>query len=76
MFTFNCKGRLLVIDKPIVMGIINVTPDSFYEGSKADSTTAVLQKAEKMLAEGASILDIGGQSTHRSEERRVGKECA
>jgi dihydropteroate synthase len=63
MFTFNCKGRLLVIDKPIVMGIINVTPDSFYEGSRADSTTAVLQKAEKMLAEGASILDIGGQST-------------
>ena len=63
MFTFNCKGRLLVIDKPIVMGIINVTPDSFYEGSRADSATAVLQKAEKMLAEGASILDIGGQST-------------
>lgn len=63
MFTLNCKGRLLVVDKPLVMGIINLTPDSFYSGSRFSGTDAVLAQAEKMLDEGASILDIGGQST-------------
>ncbi|HEX8460774.1 MAG TPA: dihydropteroate synthase [Segetibacter sp.] len=63
MFTLNCKGRLLVIDQPIVMGIINITPDSFYKGSRTESTDDILRLAEKMLKEGATILDIGGQST-------------
>ncbi len=63
MFTLNCKGRLLTIDKPIVMGIINVTPDSFYSGARQPTIDAALQKAEQMLQEGAVILDIGGQST-------------
>jgi dihydropteroate synthase len=63
MFTLNCKGRLLVIDNPIVMGIINITPDSFYAGSRKQDEHAVLQQAEKMIADGATILDIGGQST-------------
>jgi dihydropteroate synthase len=63
MYTFNCNGRLLVIDEPVVMGIINVTPDSFYSGSRQQHTNAILQQAEKMLKEGATILDIGGQST-------------
>jgi dihydropteroate synthase len=63
MFTLNCKGRLLSAEKPLVMGIINTTPDSFFEGSRQPATTALLQKAAQMLAEGASILDIGGQST-------------
>jgi dihydropteroate synthase len=63
MFTLNCKGRLLVLDKPVVMGIINVTPDSFYTKSRFTGTDAVLEVAEKMLSEGATILDIGGQST-------------
>jgi dihydropteroate synthase len=63
MFTLNCKGRLLSAVKPLVMGIINTTPDSFFEGSRQPSTTALVQKAAQMLAEGASILDIGGQST-------------
>lgn len=69
MFTLNCKGRLLVIDKPIVMGIINVTPDSFYAGSRTASVDAALQTAEKMLAEGAAILDVGGQSTRPNSEQ-------
>ncbi len=60
MFTLNCKGRLLVINQPIVMGIINVTPDSFYSGSRHSSLNAVLKQAERMLNDGASILDIGG----------------
>lgn len=63
MFTLNCKGRLLVIDKPIVMGIINITPDSFYSNSRKSGVATILQQAEKMLAEGAIILDIGGHST-------------
>ncbi|MDB5212029.1 MAG: folP [Sediminibacterium sp.] len=63
MFTLNCKGRLLEFSSPIVMGIINATPDSFYSGSRKQSVTDALHTAEKMLVEGAVILDIGGQST-------------
>jgi len=62
MLGLNCKGRLLVIHEPLVMGIINTTPDSFFQGSRA-SSDAVLHRAEKMISEGADILDLGGQST-------------
>src|SRR5437764_1471052 len=63
MFTLNCKGRLLVIDKPIVMGIINATPDSFYEGSRFQGVDGILKQAEKMIKEGAAVIDLGAQST-------------
>ena len=63
MYTLNCKGKLLPLDKPWVMGIINTTPDSFYEGSRNQDVAMVLAQAKKMLREGATILDIGGQST-------------
>jgi dihydropteroate synthase len=72
MFTLNCKGRLLVIKKPIVMGILNVTPDSFYSGSRVTETD-ILKRAEKMLSDGATILDIGAQST-RPGSTQVGAE--
>ena len=62
MFTLNCKGKLLVIDEPIVMGVINITPDSFFSGSRS-AEDEVLFCAEKMIEEGAAILDVGGQST-------------
>lgn len=62
MFTLNCKGKLLVIDEPIVMGVINITPDSFFSGSRSVEDE-VLFRAEKMIEEGAAVLDIGGQST-------------
>ena len=52
-----------MIDKPVVMGIINATPDSFYQDSRAAATDTALQSAEHMLADGAFFLDIGGQST-------------
>ena len=68
MFTLNCKGRLLVIDKPLVMGIINVTPDSFYGGSRFNGIDGISAQAEKMLAEGADMIDIGGQSTRPGSE--------
>lgn len=63
MYTLNCKGRLLVVDKPLIMGIINTTPDSFYEGSRFMGGDGLLKQAENMLQAGAAILDIGGQST-------------
>lgn len=63
MFTLNCKGRLLVVDKPLVMGIINATPDSFYSNSRQQTTAAIVQQATDMLQHGAAILDIGGQSS-------------
>ena len=68
MFTLNCKGRLLTIDKPLVMGIINITPDSFYAGSRTNEYE-VLKKAEQMVKDGADIIDIGGQSTRPGSER-------
>ncbi|MFV0607276.1 MAG: dihydropteroate synthase [Niabella sp.] len=63
MFTLNCNGRLLTIDSPIVMGVINVNNDSFYSGSRQTIEKDILATAETMLEEGATILDIGGQST-------------
>jgi len=68
MFTLNCKGRLLVIDKPLVMGIINATPDSFYGGSRFNGVDGIVAQAEKMLTDGADIIDIGGQSTRPGSE--------
>ncbi|MCX8020608.1 MAG: dihydropteroate synthase [Chitinophagaceae bacterium] len=69
MFTLNCRGRLLTMEKPVVMGVINLTPDSFYEKSRTAGTDEALQKAEEMLNAGAMILDIGGQSTRPGSER-------
>lgn len=68
MFTLNCKGRLLVIDKPIVMGIINTTPDSFYKNSRIQQADSLLERATSLLSQGATILDIGGQSTRPGSE--------
>ena len=63
MFTLNCKGTLLVLDKPLVMGIINVNDTSFYAASRQHSIEQILATAEQMLQDGAAILDVGGQST-------------
>ena len=63
MFTLNCKGKLITTDVPLVMGIINATPDSFYRGDLNNGMDGILMLAKKMINEGATILDIGGQST-------------
>lgn len=63
MFTLNIRGKLLCIEKPMVMGILNATPDSFYQGDLARGIEGMLEKAHQMIEEGAGILDIGGQST-------------
>ena len=69
MLSINCKGKLISFDQPIVMGIINMTPDSFYAGSRKRELDAVVQTAGKMLEEGATFIDIGGQSTRPGSER-------
>jgi dihydropteroate synthase len=61
--SLNCKGQLLDLSHPTVMGILNVTPDSFFDGGKLADFSAVLKQAEQMLHDGASILDIGGASS-------------
>ena len=61
--TLNCGGKLLYLDPPIVMGILNLTPDSFYDGGKYQSDKKILQQAEKMLNEEAEILDLGAMSS-------------
>ncbi|MEH6765691.1 MAG: dihydropteroate synthase [Aequorivita antarctica] len=63
MQTLNCRGKLIDLSLPKVMGIINVTTDSFYDGGKTYSEKEILKQAEKMLSEGATFLDIGGYST-------------
>jgi dihydropteroate synthase len=74
MYTLNCKGKLLVIEKPLVMGIINVTPDSFYDQHLHNGSDAVIALAKQMINDGADILDIGGQSTRPGSERITAKD--
>ena len=63
MSTINCKGKLIDLSQPKVMGILNLTPDSFYDGGKLTSDRTILEKVEKMLLEGATFIDIGGYSS-------------
>ena len=56
----DCNGRALVLDRPRVVGIVNVTPDSFSDGGQHDSLDAAYAHALKLVEEGADMLDIGG----------------
>ena len=69
MTQINCKGELICFDTPKVMGILNITPDSFYAQSRT-TPAEVLRKAEQMLEEGATFVDIGGYSS-RSNAQEV-----
>lgn len=62
-YTINVRGALMTFDTPRVMGILNVTPDSFYEASRVADGDSLLLRARKMVADGADILDIGACST-------------
>lgn len=66
--TLTVNGRLIDLSKPKVMGILNITPDSFYDGGKYNSETALLHRAESMLKDGATFLDIGGYSSRPGAE--------
>lgn len=69
MHTLYFKGKQLTLQQPVVMGILNTTPDSFYSGSCIQQKDNALFTAEKMLREGAVFIDIGGQSTRPDSEK-------
>ena len=74
--TLNCNGKLVDISSPKVMGILNCTPDSFFDGGKYNNESDILQQVEKMLLEGATFIDVGAYSsrpgaTHISEEEEL-----
>lgn len=69
MFTLNFKGKLISFEKPLVMGILNLTNDSFYEGSRLFHFDEMAKKAAQMVKEGVDILDIGAQSTRPGSQR-------
>lgn len=62
-FSLNCRGRLLRLEQPCVMGILNVTPDSFYDGGKCTEESAIRKRVAQLCAEGAAIIDVGGASS-------------
>lgn len=66
--TINCRGRLISLNTPKVMGILNCTPDSFYDGGRNNSMSKLLQQAGKMLADGADFIDIGAYSSKPNAE--------
>jgi dihydropteroate synthase len=66
--TINCKGKLIDLSTPKVMGILNVTPNSFYDGGKHIDEKSILLQVEKMLLEGATFIDIGGYSSKPNAE--------
>ena len=72
--TLNLRGNLESLDRPWVMGILNITPDSFYAASRMEQPRSLLDQAEKMLAEGAKILDIGGYSSRPGADHISEKE--
>lgn len=61
--TINVRGQLMTFDRPKVMGILNVTPDSFFDGGRYNQHDAMMKRIDQMLADGADIIDVGGYST-------------
>jgi len=68
-YSLNLHGRLVTIDRPWVMGIINVTPDSFYSGSRVNDERSLVERVRQMLDEGADVLDVGACSTRPGSEQ-------
>ena len=66
--TLNCNGRLIDLSRPVIMGILNRTPDSFFDGGRFSDENALLTQVEKMIREGAAMIDVGGASTRPGAE--------
>lgn len=60
---YSCNGKIVTFNKPLIMAIVNLTPDSFYDGGKFDTITDVLQDVEGKIKDGADIIDLGAAST-------------
>ena len=76
--TINIRGRLVSLDTPLVMGILNITPDSFYESSRCIDTQKALQRAQQIIEEGGDIIDVGAYSSRPgaddvSEEEEIAR---
>ena len=67
-YSLNLKGRLVTIDRPWVMGIVNVTPDSFYSGSRVADERTLAERVSQMIADGADVIDVGACSTRPGSE--------
>ena len=74
MLQIASRGQIFSWDRPVVMGIMNVTPDSFFDGGKYQGLTAVIEHCKKMVSEDADILDLGAFSTRPGSERISDKE--
>ena len=61
--TLNIRGTLLELKEPLVMGILNITPDSFYSGSRKQTEKEITERIETILAEGGRMIDLGGYSS-------------
>lgn len=72
--SLNCRGNLIDLSFPKIMGILNITPDSFSDGGKFSKEKEALLHAEKMITEGADIIDIGAQSTRPKAEKILAQE--
>lgn len=73
MQSINCKGKLIELNSPQVMGIMNLTPDSFYDGGRLNNDQEILSHAEKLINEGATFIDIGGYSS-RPNARHISEK--
>lgn len=78
MNTINCKGKLIDLSTPKIMGILNITPDSFFDGGKYNDAQSILTQVAKMLQDGATFIDIGAYSSrpgaiHISEEEELNR---
>ncbi|WP_255987918.1 dihydropteroate synthase [Chitinolyticbacter albus] len=78
MYALQCGRFTLPLDRPLIMGVVNVTPDSFSDGGRYDSVAKAVSHAERLIADGADLLDIGGESTRPgaalvSQDEEVGR---
>ena len=70
-YTINVRGRLISFEKPLVMGILNVTPDSFYAGSRKQTEREIADRANQIIADGGAMIDVGAFSTRPGGKRKV-----
>ena len=72
--TLNLGGRLFSLEKPVVMGIMNITPDSFYSGSRLSSVDSVRSRAREIVEEGGALIDVGAYSSRPNADHISAQE--
>ena len=74
--TINVKGQIISLHKPLIMGIMNVTPDSFYAGSRAQTEDSIRARILEILSEGGDIIDLGAYSTRPGADEIRGRKSS